>query len=120
MTFCWVTLPVKSLETSLAFYQGILGLPIDRQQHHGDVALAMLGDKNQPKIELIQGSNAPKESLTSAITIGITVDDLDQALRHVTSHGVRVSRGPISPGPHIRFAYVLDPDGYEVQLVESK
>ncbi len=42
MEFCWVTLPVKDLEESLAFYQGILGLPIDSRFNGDGIDLAML------------------------------------------------------------------------------
>ena len=119
MKFCWVTLPVKDLEKSLHFYHEILGLKIHHRQDGPMVSLVMLGDHEQPKIELIQGSNRKDQAFSSDITIGFEVKSLDEALEYMKSHQIKVSRGPIAPNPHIRFAYVIDPDGYEVQLVEN-
>ncbi|NLK62709.1 MAG: VOC family protein, partial [Fusobacteria bacterium] len=31
---------------------------------------------------------------------------------------IDVIKGPFSPNPNIKFLYINDPDGYEVQLVE--
>jgi len=53
MQFCWVTLPVKNLKTSLAFYNGVLGLPINSKHCANGIEMAMLGEENHPKIELI-------------------------------------------------------------------
>jgi len=120
MEFCWVTLPVKDIETSLAFYRGILGLPIAYRHGGEGVEIAMLGAADQPKIELIQRRSGSDARSHSDITVGISVPDLIEAIRYVKAHQVVILRGPFAPNPHISFAYVQDPDGYEVQLVEAK
>ena len=120
MDFCWVTLPVSNLEKSLHFYHDILGLPISSQQENPRVSLVMLGEEGKPKIELIQDFGKQKEKHHADITVGIGVPSLEKALDYVRKNQITVSRGPLSPNPHISFAYILDPDGYEVQLVESK
>ncbi len=120
MNFCWVTLPVKDLDSSLDFYHGILGLPVaSREKNHG-VDLAMLGAVDQPKIELIQGFNGKESVFRSDITVGVMVESLDEAMALMEKHQIKLSRGPISPNPRIRFVFYYDPDGYEVQLVETR
>ncbi|HPJ24317.1 MAG TPA: VOC family protein [Bacillota bacterium] len=119
MNFCWVTIPVNDLEVSLEFYYGILGLTIDSRMSGGAI-LAFLGDKDKPKIELIQRVKKVEGKSSSPITIGIEVESLQEAILMLSQHGIELSRGPFSPNPHIEFAYVFDPDGYEVQLVEHK
>ena len=71
MKFCWVTLPVKNLEASLAFYNGVLGLPIDSKHTGNGIEMAMLGEENQPKIELIYMPGNQHKTLYSDISVGI-------------------------------------------------
>jgi lactoylglutathione lyase len=54
------------------------------------------------------------------MTIGFTVDSLQEALELVKSNGIQVIAGPMSPNPHLSFFLVKDPDGYIVQLLEQK
>ena len=120
MHFCWVTLPVKDLEASLAFYHGLLGLPIaSRHSGHG-TDMAMLGEKDQPKIELICLPGGQEEALHSGMTVGVATESLDSAMELLQKQRIPIARGPVSPAPHVRFLFVRDPDGYEVQLVEMK
>lgn len=120
MNFCWVTLPVKNLEVSLAFYNGLLGLPINSRYTGNGVDMAMLGEEGQPKIELIFMPDNTNKTLQSDISVGIEVESLESAIELLKAQRVPVSRGPFSPNPHIRFLFILDPDGYEVQLVDIK
>lgn len=120
MNFCWVTLPIKDLEVSLKFYNGLLGLPIASKVVNGHFAMAMLGEKDQPKIELIKSGGGHGEPKGSSISVGVEVESLDETLEHLKSYDVQVIRGPFAPNPHIRFVFVSDPDGYDVQLVEHK
>ncbi|WP_040950758.1 VOC family protein [Gorillibacterium massiliense] len=119
MHFCWVTLRVSHMENSLAFYHEMLGLPISSRYRSGDADIAMLGDEDQPKIELIQ-REGQAAAPSSGISIGVAVDSLEEISEFLKSKGIAIVRGPISPNPHIRFSFVHDPDGYEVQLVENR
>ena len=118
MNFCWATLHVRDFEKSLAFYNGVLGLPIASQHGGNGMKIAMLGEKDQAKIELLQGPDAPEAPLHSDISIGIAVESLDATMDYLKEKNIPILRGPISPMPHVRFLFIEDPDGYEVQLVE--
>lgn len=118
MNFCWVTLHVSDLKKSLAFYHDLLGLPIASLQDQTEPKLAMLGEESQPKIELLE--DPENRQTTSGISVGIAVKSLAETMEYLENKKVAVIRGPISPNPHIRFVFVADPDGYEVQLVESR
>ncbi len=120
MNFCWVTLPVKDLEASLAFYNGILGLQIYSKHSGNGIEMAMLGEENQPKIELIYMSDKQDKTFHSDISVGIAVESLDSAIQHLKTNQIPIASGPVSPAPNTRFFFVLDPDGYEVQLVETR
>jgi len=113
----WITLRVIDLEASLDFYNRILGLPIERRFESRGKQIVMLGTADQPKIELIQGSD-PALKPECGVSVGFEVESLDEAIAYLDSQGITIARGPIMPNPHLRFLYVLDPDGFEVQLAE--
>lgn len=120
MGFCWVTLPVRDFKKSLDFYHGVLGLPIDSKHERPEdgMEMVMLGEKDKPKVELIFFPEHKTKEFSSSVSVGIAVDSLEKAMEHLKENNIPVLRGPISPNPSIRFFYVLDPNGYEVQLVE--
>lgn len=113
----WITLRVQDLEVSLHFYHKILGLPIERRFESRGKQIVMLGTEGQPKIELIQGSGSALKP-ECGVSVGFEVESLEEAMENLTLQGIPVARGPITPNPHLRFFYVLDPDGFEVQLAE--
>ncbi|WP_440111509.1 VOC family protein [Paenibacillus sp. QZ-Y1] len=113
----WITLRVNDLETSLEFYHGKLGLPIQRSFESRGRQIAMLGAESETKLELIEGSEITiKEE--AGISIGYEVNSLDEAMKQLAALGIPIVRGPVQPNPHLRFIYIADPDGFEVQLAE--
>ncbi|MDF2538496.1 MAG: glyoxalase/bleomycin resistance protein/dioxygenase [Herbinix sp.] len=120
MNFCWVTLPVNNLETSLSFYHGILGLPINSNFSEHGMEMVMLGEANQPKIELICSQDNQEYTKHSDITVGIAVDSMETTIEFLKNNQISIIRGPVSPAPNTCFLFINDPDGYEVQLVEMK
>lgn len=115
----WITLRIRDLNASLAFYHGILGLPIERRFESRGRQIAMLGAAGQPKIELIEGSEIKVEP-QSGISVGFEVENLDRAIADLNSRGIPIARGPIESNPDLRFFYVLDPDGFDVQLAQHR
>lgn len=112
----WITLRVRDLEASLHFYNNILGLPIERRFESRGREIVMLGTEGQPKIELIQSTDQVLKP--AGVSVGFEVVSLDEAIAHLNKQGIPVARGPITPNPRLRFFYVLDPDGFEVQIAE--
>ncbi|GGF86647.1 hypothetical protein GCM10010912_34900 [Paenibacillus albidus] len=113
----WITLRVRDLEVSLNFYHSILGLPVDRRFESRGRQIVMLGTEGQPKIELIQGTDLALKP-ECGVSVGFEVESLDEAMDNFKSQGIQVARGPVTPNPRLRFFYVLDPDGFEVQIAE--
>ncbi|CQR54788.1 VOC family protein [Paenibacillus riograndensis] len=113
----WITLRVRDLEASLNFYHGILGLPIERRFESRGKQIVMLGTAEQPKVELIQANDQAVKP-ECGVSIGFEVKSLDEAIEYLKSRGIPVLRGPVTPNPQLRFFYILDPDGFEVQLAE--
>ena len=121
MNFCWVTLHVSDLERSLGFYRDFLGLEVfSRFSGGGKVEIAMMGKKDAPKVELLCDGGVGDGEPGAGVSLGFAVESLERAVEDARSRGIAVGAGPISPNPNLRFWFVRDPDGYEIQLVEQR
>lgn len=119
MKFCWSTLLVKDMETSLKFYQEIVGLKISRRfQPAPCTDIAFLGE-GETNIELIYNESHREVNVGSDISWGFEVDSLEKTLALVKEKGYDVQGGPFQPNPHVKFIYVLDPNGMKIQFVEN-
>lgn len=117
MRFCWITLNVKNMDASIKFYNEVIGLKIaERFKAGDDMEIAMLGEADGVKVELISNQRVTAQS--TGISIGFEVDSLDKALELMSEKNIPIKRGPISPMPTTRFFFIDDPNGFEVQIVE--
>ncbi|MEY8001720.1 VOC family protein [Clostridium sp. Mt-5] len=121
MNFCWITLNVEDMEKSLEFYHELLGVEILKRFSPGkEVEIVMLGEENKPKIELICNKKNKVKNQSEGISIGFEVEWLDEAMSYVKSKNIPIKKGPISPSPKVRFFFIEDPNGIQIQLVENK
>lgn len=119
MKFCWTTIIVKNMEESLKFYQEIVGLPLDRRYRaRPGTEIAFLGD-GETKIELICYESVPNVIIGQDISLGFEVKSLDEMMEYVKARGIAIHSGPIEPNPHIKFFFILDPNGLKIQFVEN-
>ncbi len=119
MKFCWTTIRAKNMEESLKFYQEVCGLPVvSHITLNPDTQIAFLGDE-ETKLEIISNAGAEQVDLGKDISIGFEVKSLDEHMAFVKAKGVTVHSGPFQPNPHVRFFYVIDPNGLKVQFVEN-
>lgn len=119
MRYCWTTLTVTDMEESLKFYNGILGLPLERRFNAGpETEICFLGD-GETQIELISDTELKPECMAEGISMGFEIDSIDDMIQLLSKHEVEIHSGPFQPNPHIRFFYVRDPDGFRIQFVEN-
>ena len=119
MKFKWVTIKVRDLDKSLSFYKELLGIDIAMKFGSPEHQIVMLGDPQETMVELICDSGAKDINPGNGASIGLELGDLDRLVGVLTENGYSVT-GPMSPNPDMRFFFVQDPDGYTVQLVETK
>ncbi|NUU77730.1 VOC family protein [Paenibacillus xylanilyticus] len=113
----WITLRVRDLKASLGFYHGMLGLPIQRQFESRGRQIAMLGTEKETMLELIEGNESILKK-EAGVSIGYEVSSLEEAMERLAALDIPIVRGPIQSNPHLRFIYIADPDGFEIQLAE--
>jgi lactoylglutathione lyase len=119
-------LRVKDLEASLGFYCEVLEMQILRRTDfpEGRFTLAFVGyggEDNNTVLELTYNWGTTSYDLGDAYGhIALGVPDVYKACDEVRARGGNVVRdaGPMKGGTRV-IAFVEDPDGYKVELVED-
>lgn len=116
--FLWATITVKDLEESLKFYQEIVGLTLDRRyQARPGVEIAFLGS-GETKVELIKDDSIEDVNIGEHISLGFEVDSVDDMMEFVKEKDIPIHSGPFQPNPSIKFFYIKDPNGLNIQFFE--
>ena len=118
MKYGWITLRVSDMDKSLAFYRDLLGFAISNEFGNGTHRYVFLGEGDNAKIELI-GTGEKIDNAGNGFSVGVEVSDLDAMIDKIQKNTCIPASEPFSPNPSIRFSFVSDPDGYQVQLYEN-
>jgi lactoylglutathione lyase len=120
-------LRVGNLQRSIDFYSKVLGMKLLRTSDNPEYkyTLAFVGYGSNPdhaELELTYNYGVEQYEMGSAYGhIAIAVDDAAQACAAVKAQGGNVTReaGPVKGGSTV-IAFVQDPDGYKIELIERK
>ncbi|MEO5700079.1 MAG: lactoylglutathione lyase [Casimicrobiaceae bacterium] len=120
-------LRVGDLERAKRFYTDVLGMRVLRSTDRPDqqYSLVFVGYEDESRgavLELTYNYGVDHYDLGSAYGhIAIEVDDAAAACDAVRSKGGKVTReaGPVKGGSTV-IAFVQDPDGYKIELIERK
>jgi lactoylglutathione lyase len=120
-------LRVGDLNRSVDFYTNVLGMTLlrktDRPEYQYTLAFVGYGDESQHAVlELTHNYGVEKYDLgTGYGHVAIEVDDAKAACDAVRAKGGVVTReaGPVKGGATV-IAFVQDPDGYKIELIENK
>ena len=119
MKYLWTTLSVREMEKSLDFYQNILGLTLKRKFSPAPgMEFAFLGD-GETEIELIYNEKVKDIKTGDSLSMGFKIESTEEFTGFLKEKGIEIHSGPFQPNPNIRFFFVLDPNGYKIQLVEE-
>jgi catechol 2,3-dioxygenase-like lactoylglutathione lyase family enzyme len=137
-----VGIVVQDMERCLGFYRDVLGLTVkvaaEESGHFIDALLGEVGvqvrtvklaaPKGQAMIELLEFRSPPADVRrpitvkTPGMThVALTVADIDGlALRLIDAGAVFIGAPRISPDGGVKAAYVRDPEGNLLELVEER
>jgi len=118
-------LRVVDLDRSLAFYTDVLGMRLLRRQDYpeGRFTLAFVGYGDESAtavIELTHNWDTTRYELGNAFGhIALAVPDAYRACEEIRQRGGVVVReaGPMKHGSSV-IAFVEDPDGYKIELIQ--
>ena len=118
---------VGDLDRSLQFYTEVLGMKLLRRKDYpdGKFTLAFVGygdESEQAVIELTHNWGVDSYELGNAFGhIAIGVEDIYKTCDEIKRRGGRVVRepGPMKHGSTV-IAFVEDPDGYKLELIEGR
>ncbi len=120
-------LRVGDLQRSIDFYTRVLGMKLLRTTDRPDqkYTLAFVGYGTNPdhaEIELTYNYGVDKYELGTAFGhLALGVPDVYAACDAIRKGGGNVTRepGPVTGGTTV-IAFVTDPDGYKIELIEKK
>ena len=118
---------VGNLQKSIDFYTKALGMHLlrttDRPEQKYTLAFVGYGDESEHAvIELTYNYGVDHYELGAGFGhVAIGVPDVAAACNHVRKAGGTVTRdaGPVKGGTTV-IAFVQDPDGYKIELIESR
>ncbi|ECG9415712.1 lactoylglutathione lyase [Salmonella enterica] len=120
-------LRVGDLQRSIAFYTNVLGMKLLRTSENPKYkySLAFVGygpETEEAVIELTYNWGVESYDMGNAYGhIALSVDNAAEACERIRQNGGNVTReaGPVKGGSTI-IAFVEDPDGYKIELIEAK
>lgn len=120
-------LRVGDLDASIGFYTDVLGMQLLRRQDYpeGKFTLAFLGygpEDSHTVLELTHNWETSSYDLGNGYGhIALAVLDAAAACAQIKARGGRVVReaGPMKHGSTV-IAFVEDPDGYKIELIERR
>ena len=118
-------LRIGNLQRSIDFYTNVMGMTLLRQSENPSqkYSLAFLGYGRNPEhaeLELTYNHGVDRYDLGTAYGhIAIGVPDIYATCEKIRTGGGNVTRepGPVKGGTTV-IAFITDPDGYKVELIE--
>ena len=126
MRFLHTMLRVGDLNRSIDFYTNTLGMKLLRTKDNPEYkyTLAYLGYENNPEqaeLELTYNYGVSGYEMGTAYGhIALSADDIVATCNRIREKGGKITRepGPVKGGTTV-IAFVEDPDGYKIELIQE-
>jgi lactoylglutathione lyase len=125
LSFVHTCMRVRDPEASVRFYRGLGFEPRGRLNFETayNIYLGLPGAGDQLELTVNKGREEPYDLGEGYNHIALTVDDLDGVLARLDDElGVAPEKAPYRPGGRDdlpRIAFVADPDGYRIELIDG-
>jgi lactoylglutathione lyase len=116
---------VRDIDASVRFYEA-LGFEKRGKLDFGaayNIYMGLPGDGDRLELTVNVGREEPYELGDGYNHFAVTVDDIDAALETLAGIGVAPEKPAYHPGQREelpRIAFVADPDGYRVELIDGE
>lgn len=127
MRFLHTMIRVGDLQRSVDFYTRIMGMKLIKTMDfpEGKFTLAYLGYESNPsqaELELTYNYGVESYEMGNAYGhVALSTNDIHGLCDKLRTAGVKITRepGPLK-GTDIVIAFLEDPDGYKIELIEQK
>lgn len=123
MKFLHAMIRVKDVEKSLNFYQNLMNMSIVKKKRLDDCELIYLEDEEHTaQIELTVNDEIPENGYENGNAFGhfaFSVKSMDEFTEKMKSLGYEYLYEPYVIFSGTKIAFVKDPDGNEVELIEK-
>lgn len=124
MKFLHSMIRVKDIDKSLKFYTELLNMKLNKKKRLDDCELYFLDDEDGCcQIELTYNDETPEEGYVNGNAFGhfaFAVDSLEKFTEKMNSLGYEYLYEPFDlNGKGSRIAFIKDPDGNEIELIEK-
>jgi lactoylglutathione lyase len=114
---------VNDLERTVKFYRDILGLEEIRRHKspRGSELVFFKAPGSQEEIELCYFPGSESVQVQSDLThLAFEIESLEAFGKHLAAHGLKYSDGPTTTSSGSVIAFVDAPEGYEIELIQTK
>ena len=124
MKFLHSMIRVKDKDESLRFYMELFNMKLVEQRRLEDCTLYFLNDESgEVQIELTYNDETPKDGYTNGNAFGhfaFSCDDMDKFSEKLHSMGYEYLYEPFDlTGKGSKIAFINDPDGNEIEIIEK-
>ncbi|MBP3846126.1 VOC family protein [bacterium] len=124
MKFLHTMIRVKDIEKSLDFYTKLFDMEFDKKKRLDDCWLYFLTDKESGyQIELTFNDETPKDGYEIGSGFGhfaFGVKSMEEFGKKLKNYGWKYLYEPYDlTGKGSKIAFIKDPDGYEIELIEK-
>lgn len=125
MKILHVMVRVSDINKSLKFYTELFDMNLVNEMRLDDCTLYFLCDEDgQTQIELTYNDQTPASGYNIGNGFGhfaFEVESMEKFAQKMKGLGVEFLYEPfILPGYDLKIAFLKDPDGYEIELIEGK
>lgn len=116
------TIHVQDMAKSIDFYEKILGMKIIREmQPQKGFRLVFLQDEGEVMVELIEDKSITfLDTVTSNVSMGIFIDDMETMLAFLKKQKISIKRGPVSVPNGNKLLFIRDPNGVEIEFIQGR
>ena len=116
MKMLHVTIRTEKFEEEMKFYENVVGLKVARDMRPmGRNMVFLANGEGETQIEIIETPEAA-DAGNENLSVGFLTEDVEAKREELLAAGMEVSP-MISPAPQVKFFFVKDPAGVNVQFM---